>query len=247
MFINNKYTRWYNQIITHRVKNLYNGYTEKHHIIPKSLGGNNNVSNIVHLSAREHFVCHKLLTKMVQGQLKYKMLEAVAVFSNNKNRKLSFNSRDIAIIREANAIASSKRNKGNQYWLHRMPDTDEQRLTKSNNAKNSKWVNNGTLERFTQDYEYWISQNYTYGRLPFSEKTLESMRAIPGKPMSEETKEKIRASKLGQKKTAEHIQKLRDSLKKQTKYSCEYCHKIMTRANLSRWHGSNCKFALSNQ
>lgn len=37
---------------------------EKHHITPKSLGGNNKKSNIVDLSLREHFIAHKLLTKI---------------------------------------------------------------------------------------------------------------------------------------------------------------------------------------
>lgn len=37
---------------------------ERHHILPRSLGGNNDVSNLVYLSAREHFVAHKLLVKI---------------------------------------------------------------------------------------------------------------------------------------------------------------------------------------
>ena len=44
-----------------RVK--YNGvYYENHHIIPKCLGGSDKQYNRVLLTAREHFVCHKLLT-----------------------------------------------------------------------------------------------------------------------------------------------------------------------------------------
>ena len=39
--------------------------SEAHHIIPKSLGGSNQVSNIVFLTPREHFIAHALLTKMV--------------------------------------------------------------------------------------------------------------------------------------------------------------------------------------
>lgn len=41
----------------------HNGtYYEKHHITPKCLGGTNNKDNLVLLTAKEHFVCHKLLT-----------------------------------------------------------------------------------------------------------------------------------------------------------------------------------------
>jgi len=44
--------------------NRYVGYYEKHHIIPKSLGGTNKKENLVKLTAREHFICHWLLVKM---------------------------------------------------------------------------------------------------------------------------------------------------------------------------------------
>ena len=39
-------------------------YFEIHHIIPKSLGGDNSKGNLVVLTAREHFICHWLLVKM---------------------------------------------------------------------------------------------------------------------------------------------------------------------------------------
>ena len=43
------------------------GYFEKHHIIPKSLGGSNSKSNLVNLTAREHFIAHCLLAKIHGG------------------------------------------------------------------------------------------------------------------------------------------------------------------------------------
>jgi hypothetical protein len=62
------YERIYNSIIYHRIQNpLPNEvYGEKHHIIPKSLGGDDNITNIVKLSAREHFICHALLAEMYE-------------------------------------------------------------------------------------------------------------------------------------------------------------------------------------
>lgn len=44
--------------------NRTNGYFEKHHILPKSLGGIDDENNLVKLTAREHFICHWLLVKM---------------------------------------------------------------------------------------------------------------------------------------------------------------------------------------
>lgn len=40
------------------------GYFEKHHIIPKCVGGSNTKDNFVLFTAKEHFIAHKLLTKL---------------------------------------------------------------------------------------------------------------------------------------------------------------------------------------
>jgi hypothetical protein len=57
IFIENKYTIWYNKIInSSKTRKLSNNvYTERHHIIPRSVGGSNDDSNIAILTAREHF------------------------------------------------------------------------------------------------------------------------------------------------------------------------------------------------
>lgn len=60
-------------------------YTEKHHIIPRSMGGNNKKENLVELTAREHFICHWLLIKMTDGEDRHKMLYAIQVFKAYNN------------------------------------------------------------------------------------------------------------------------------------------------------------------
>lgn len=40
-----------------------NEYKERHHIIPKCMGGNNEKDNLIDLYAREHFIAHKLLAE----------------------------------------------------------------------------------------------------------------------------------------------------------------------------------------
>jgi len=77
MFIDNKYTKCYFKIIDLAKSSIPAGYIEKHHIIPRSLGGNNSAENIVKLSARQHFICHLLLTKMCTGLAKHKMDNAI--------------------------------------------------------------------------------------------------------------------------------------------------------------------------
>ena len=85
IFINNKYTNWYNSIINNAKNRTITGYTENHHIIPRSLNGTNTSENLVRLTAREHFVCHLLLTKMTVGNARYKMNFALHMLSNVKN------------------------------------------------------------------------------------------------------------------------------------------------------------------
>ena len=62
------YQRIYDEIIERAKsrglnKKLLDGYFERHHIIPKCLGGTNSKDNLVLLTGREHYLCHKLLHK----------------------------------------------------------------------------------------------------------------------------------------------------------------------------------------
>ena len=67
------YEKIYFSIIEKRRKNEYIGYTEKHHIKPRSLGGTNYRSNLIYVSPRIHFHLHLLLIKMTKGKAKSKM------------------------------------------------------------------------------------------------------------------------------------------------------------------------------
>jgi hypothetical protein len=81
IFIDNKYTKWYFAIIEH-AKIYPSEIFEKHHIIPKSLNGTNDRENLIMLSFRQHFICHKLLTKMLEDRdSKRKMVYALHMMS----------------------------------------------------------------------------------------------------------------------------------------------------------------------
>ena len=86
MFIKNKYTKWYNLIIDNaklQLRKKKNGmYYESHHIIPKSMGG---VEEVL-LTAKEHYICHLLLCKMVTGKDKHKMINALIKMSFSKSK-----------------------------------------------------------------------------------------------------------------------------------------------------------------
>jgi hypothetical protein len=67
------YTRIYNQIVERAQTRKLEGYVEKHHIVPKCIGGLDVKENIVELTAREHFLCHMLLCEIYPQEIKDKM------------------------------------------------------------------------------------------------------------------------------------------------------------------------------
>lgn len=84
MYLLNKYTKCYNSIICRATTRMLDNatYFEKHHIIPRCLGGTNDKSNIVRLTAKEHFICHLLLIRMVENRVaKSKLSYAVWQFT----------------------------------------------------------------------------------------------------------------------------------------------------------------------
>ena len=91
-FIQNKYYKWYIDIISRSYTRLLPAttYTEKHHIIPKSLGGNNAKTNIVILTAREHFICHWLLTKITESTNKNKMIYALCMMNTTGHNQFRY-------------------------------------------------------------------------------------------------------------------------------------------------------------
>lgn len=98
MFLDNKYYKWYKQLTSKQDRRL-DCYTEKHHIIPRSMGGKDTKENLVVLTAREHYIAHLLLTKCTFGKAKQKMSFALWNMVNRDNG-IRTSSRMYAIIRE---------------------------------------------------------------------------------------------------------------------------------------------------
>ena len=111
MFSENKYKKWYDMIIENAKNRRLTGYKERHHIIPKSLGGNNELTNLVDLTAREHFICHRLLPRFVIGTFyKKKMLNALGKFiQENSKQQRHLTSKQYEVARKA--ISEANRNR----------------------------------------------------------------------------------------------------------------------------------------
>ena len=103
LFIKNKYYYWYfSLILNNRAKK---GYTEKHHIVPRSLGGGNKKENIVVLTAKEHYIAHLLLTKILtKKEHERKMINAFVLMSQckdkNQKRYIKVNSKFYQKLKE---------------------------------------------------------------------------------------------------------------------------------------------------
>lgn len=128
LFIDNKYTTWYNSIINRAQNRDISGYVEKHHIIPKSFGGSNKKENLVRLTAREHYICHLLLTKMVSGKYKAKMIFALSLIKS----KVKHNSKLYESLKlEGNAARSN-------YMTNRIVKIETR--TKLSNSRKGKYT-----------------------------------------------------------------------------------------------------------
>lgn len=58
------YEKIYNDIVNRGKNRVLTEYKEKHHIVPRCLGGADDDSNLVELTPEEHFVAHQLLVKL---------------------------------------------------------------------------------------------------------------------------------------------------------------------------------------
>lgn len=97
------YEKLYYSIIENRKLNPVDGYTECHHILPRSLGGSDTLDNLVNLTAREHFICHLLLTKIYRDKCKQaKMIRAFVLMlvCSSKNQCRYVSSRKYEYLRK---------------------------------------------------------------------------------------------------------------------------------------------------
>lgn len=96
------YENIYNLLIEKaKVRTLENIYVEKHHIVPQSMGGTNDDTNLVKLTAKEHFVAHHLLWKMHRNR---EMVHAFMLMCNIKRNgvKYSVSAKEYQLLKEDN-------------------------------------------------------------------------------------------------------------------------------------------------
>lgn len=76
------YQAIYGRLIERGRNRVLDGYRERHHIVPKCLGGGNDKSNLVDLTPEEHFIAHLLLAKL--NPRHWGLLSAVYVMAKER-------------------------------------------------------------------------------------------------------------------------------------------------------------------
>lgn len=148
------YKAIYYNIIGNAQNRFLEGYSEKHHILPKCMGGSNNKNNIAILTAKEHFICHKLLCKIypLNDKLKYAYWLMCNAENKNQIRDYKISPREYQRLKEELSIIRSNNMMGKMTgYKHSIKTIDkikfarskqvfslESIVKKSNSLKNNK-------------------------------------------------------------------------------------------------------------
>lgn len=102
VLINYRFIDRYMKFINHCKSINFVGYTERHHIIPRSFKGSNHSNNLICLSARCHYIAHLLLAKATGSPKMIKALHKM-VYSKNNGRDYRITSRIYEYLRIENS------------------------------------------------------------------------------------------------------------------------------------------------
>lgn len=119
------YKKHYKALVGRAASRIKQGYTERHHITPKCLGGDECPDNLVELTAREHYIAHLMLVKIHTG-----------------NSKLVFAAHMMTIDRYGRRIGNRK-----YEWLRRLHSESTRRLKMGNtHTLGCKWTRGTKLK-----------------------------------------------------------------------------------------------------
>ena len=106
------YRKHYGALVERARCRKLNGYVEKHHVLPRCLGGGDEAENLVELTAEEHYIAHQLLVKMYPGVrdlvLALNMMTISPIGRRNNNRRYGW-------VKRALSAVTSERFKGHEW------------------------------------------------------------------------------------------------------------------------------------
>ena len=243
----NKYTKWYNQITDRARDRVIEGYTEKHHIKPRSLGGTDDTDNLVELTAREHFICHWLLTKMTAGEDRAKMIYALNGMKRSNKFAQRYETKITARVYESLkkefSIVHSATMKGRMPWNVGIPITEEQREKNRKAAIGKKRSAEAIAKTVAKQKGQKRSQ-------ATKDKISAALKGRPKNPKPEEEKIRISNSLKGRPKPPGMGEKLSATVAaqkaaglhySQIKLTCPHCGTQASKARYNGYHGDKCK------
>jgi hypothetical protein len=197
MFIQNKYTKIYYDIVARAISRELTGYCESHHIIPKSMGGDDSPENIVSLTAREHFLCHLLLTKMTAGADKSKMSQAAWMMAScvgKDQQRYKVNNRLYEKLKHEMSLVK----KSITTWNKGITPKYETRL-KLRTASISKLVQSGKITQEEADYRNSLplQEIKRYNKRKPKEPKVLKGRSKGGWKWSDEDRARLSAQRMG--------------------------------------------------
>lgn len=220
MFKSNKYTKIYFSIIENaksKNRSKKDGYYEKHHIIPKCTPfcGKDSTDNLVLLTAKEHFICHMLLTKMCDGNAKYKMICALNNMTRiSEGQERTLTSAQYAYTKKQLSLA--------KIGTKHKPETLEKF---KNRVPWNKGKDKNTDERIRAQSERMTGENHHRPMLGrpvsdemrkmISDRQTGETNSFFGKTHTEEVRKRISEAQSGRKHTEETKQKIREARKKE--------------------------------
>lgn len=212
------YQKLYDSII-HRAKSSdrkkgRDVYYELHHILPKCLGGGDENENLVLLTAREHYVCHKLLFFMFPNNLMLcKAYRAMVHLHNRNKRIIKLTSREYEEARIISSIASRRENLSPE--TRKIMSEKSRNRTPESKAKKKETENNKSQ---AEKDELSRRKSESHKNKRHSEETIKKMKkSASGKIRSEEHCENISKSKQGIKQRLETVEKREQAKRNRTK------------------------------
>jgi hypothetical protein len=122
----NRYFRFINN---YKHKEI-DGFYEIHHIIPRSLGGTDDASNLIKLTARQHFIAHMMLNKIFKGNSAIKMHHAVWCMANtNKNIKVTSKIYESLRNKRVKLLSATLRGKNNPMYGKKLTEEHKKRIS----------------------------------------------------------------------------------------------------------------------
>ncbi len=227
------YQQIYNQLIVKAQNRILEGYKEQHHIIPKCIGGNDNPDNLVYLTAREHFIAHKLLHFINPTHHGLTAAYWCMAIMKRNNREYHISSHEYERLK----ILFSKARKSFTHTAETKQKIGESHKLIWTHERRQEYSNRHKGKTHTAESKQKIRE-WNLGKI-HSEETKQKMR----KPMADATKQKLRELGLGKTFTPETIQKIREATLgiPKPKVTCIHCGLIGGVNNMKRYHFDNCK------